>query len=332
MNLNPFTVAIYRGTHQESVHKVCAVITTQNKNLQKITSYGDSNNSVFPRSCLKPIQALPMFSTGAFQAFNTSQSELALACASHRGEDTHIEVVKKWLTRIGLDESDLECGTHPPSHPESLYQLYYNHEKPCALHNNCSGKHTGMLMTAIHCKESLKGYTRFDHPIQQRIIKFIESYSGFKFKLQDFGIDGCSIPAPILPLQNISQAFSQFAIFDNPKFSDIENEWRKIIFNAFVNNPLLTSGTLSYCTDIMKLATTPILVKGGAEGIMIAAIPDSKTGIAIKTIDGNSRATEVVMSHLLMQMGYLPSGGNNFLEPILKNWSEIETGTIKLII
>lgn len=325
MSLKPFEVEITRGLQVESRHIVHAVVYTPQESHREI--YGDGTFSTFPRSALKPIQALPLLMTGAAQHYQVTEEELALACASHRGEPMHVDRVRAWLKRIGCNETDLECGTHPPANQESLFDLIKAQGQPSAAHNNCSGKHTGMLTTAKHLGEPLKNYVTLIHPVQQRIKQYIEQFCGVALNEQSFGVDGCSIPAPAMPLINLAKGFGEWAA--PSKVDENTAEACKQLFKACVKHPLLTAGTGHFCSDLMIATQGQVLVKGGAEGVVIAAIPELKMGIALKTVDGNSRAADFCLSVILQRLGLL-SATSPLLTPKIYNWNKIETGAIRL--
>lgn len=285
MKFKILEVEIIRGSQTESRHQVIATVFSRQSKLCE--SFGDDSLLVFPRSSLKPIQALPLILTKASDHFHLNSQELALACASHRGEEFHISVLRQWMQRIGIAETDLECGSHPPAHPDSHYALNRKHEIPTSIYNNCSGKHIGMLTTAIHMQESIKNYVSQSHPVQTRIFQTIEKLCQVSLKHDTHGIDGCSIPAPAIPLNKLAQGFCEFV--DPTQLSSTEIDATQKLLSACTTHPLLTAGTGHYCSEIMKLLhQDQVLLKGGAEGVMAGAIPKLKLGFAIKTLDGNS--------------------------------------------
>lgn len=325
MNFKPFEVEIYRGSKVESRQTVHAALYSFKKN--KIEVYGDSQLSVFPRSSLKPIQALPLLVSGASHFFNLTDEELTLACASHRGQLIHTEPIKKWLLKIGFKETDLECGTHAPMDQESLFSLLKSNGGPSPIHNNCSGKHTGMLTLASFLKITTKNYVSFSHPVQQKINEAIAKLCHIKLSDISFGIDGCSIPAPCLPLIKLAEGFAEFST--PTRLNELESNACKQLYAACVAHPLLLAGSGHYNTEMMIETKGRVLLKGGAEGVMTMAIPDLEMGIALKAIDGNSRATEFCSSILLQKLGLIDNS-SLFLEPKIKNWNNIETSSIRL--
>lgn len=325
MSFNPFKIEVLRGTQVESVHTVIASIFQRSSNSWE--SYGDDERAISPRSSIKPFQTLPLLLTNAAQQFQLGSEELALACASHTGETCHTSRIQNWMHKIGVNESNLECGTHPPSHMETLYQLLKNQSLPSSIHNNCSGKHVGMLTTAIHMHEPIKNYVSQNHPVQQRIQHYIKTLCQLDLSSTAYGIDGCSIPTPFIPIKKLAAGFCEF--IDPIHLSSQESDACQKIFSAFVEHPLLTAGTGRYCTEMMKETQGHVLLKGGAEGVMTGAIPQLKVGFALKALDGNSRASEFCTSVLLNRFGLLPSS-STFLKPKIYNWSQIETGFIRL--
>ncbi len=320
-----------RGQGVECSHIVHAALV--NLELNKNEFFGNTTLKIFPRSSIKMIQAIPLIQTGAAEYFQVTDSELAIACASHRGEYFHVEIVKNWLNKINLTELNFECGTHSPSDPESFERLIQTGSKASPIHNNCSGKHTGMLATALYLNESLKGYTHSHHQVQKRITETLNFFYNLdpKFtisKLLDSAIDGCSMPTFAVPLINLAVAMAYFGSCEklNSEMADIT----KKVLSACLKNPLITSGTGQYCSEIMKtLSDYKIFVKGGAEGVLTAILPELKIGIAIKTQDGQIRASELVLSHLFYRLGLLKED-SPFLKPVLANWSKLETGYLRL--
>ncbi len=144
---NPVLVEATRGAMVESRHRgAFAVVDVEGR---VIASAGDTERPIYARSAIKPLQAIPLVETGAAEAFGLGHGEIALACASHRGEPRHVETVTAWLARIGCSVADLECGTHLPSSPKALAELLGARGTPNAAHNNCSGKHSGFLIALI---------------------------------------------------------------------------------------------------------------------------------------------------------------------------------------
>ena len=204
---DPVAVLVRRGDRVESVHRVAYAVADAGGTL--LQHEGDVRRPVFPRSSVKPLQALPLVESGAAERFALSERELALACASHGGEPMHTEIVAAWLARIGLDPSALECGAHAPSHEPTARQLIEQRRPPSPLHNNCSGKHAGMLTLALHLGAPTAGYIAPDHPVQQRISALLAAMSGAS--LAPPAIDGCGVPTHAMPLAGLATAMARLA-------------------------------------------------------------------------------------------------------------------------
>lgn len=326
---NPFTVTVSRGPMVESRHKVIAVISDANGSIFK--SWGDVSQSIYLRSAIKPIQALPLVESGAAEAFNLTAKELSLACASHTGEPIHVEAVTAWLDRIGLDIGALECGIHWPSYDPAARALATAGQEPTPAHNNCSGKHSGFLTTAVHLGEDPRGYIRLEHPVQQRIVKTLEDFTGLDLSNAPTGIDGCSIPTIGIPLDKAALAFARFA--DPSKLSADRAAACHRIQESIAQYPEMMAGSERLCTALNGAAKGKVVVKTGAEGVFLAALPEQGLGIAIKALDGTTRGAEVALGALLDQLGVMTaemhSACDPFVQPVLCNRNHMVVGKIE---
>jgi L-asparaginase II len=298
---NPILVEVTRGSIVESRHRGSAAIVDITGKITR--SWGDHAVAVYPRSAIKPLQAIPLVETGAAEAFGLGDAEIALACASHNGEPRHTETAAAWLDKIGLSDKDLECGAHWPIHDETTRAMAKAGETACAIHNNCSGKHTGFLTTAVHKGESTRGYIRFDHAVQQRILGVLEAMCGIDLGKAPRGIDGCSIPTIAIPLENMAYGMARFGAPDDlpaPRAAACRR-----IARAVAAEPFMVAGSDRYCTEVMAVTGRSVLLKTGAEGVFCAAIPDYGLGVALKCDDGATRAAEIMMSAVLRHIGVL---------------------------
>jgi L-asparaginase II len=295
---NPVLVELTRGDLVESVHRGAIAISDRNGLRLAI---GDVELPVYPRSSLKPVQALPLVESGAAEAFGLGDEEVALACASHSGEPMHTERVAAWLSRIELSESDLACGAHPPRYDPVWQAMIKKGEKPTRLHNNCSGKHTGFLTVARHWDIATRGYEHVDHPVQQAVAAALRALTG----LHDlpWGIDGCAAPNFALPLSAFARAFAQFA--DPTGLPDERRHATQRIIRAMTAHPELVSGTGRSCAILMRAAKGRAAVKAGAEGYYAGIAPGRGVGIALKIDDGTGRASETAIAFVLEALGLL---------------------------
>jgi len=298
---NPILVEVTRGPIVESRHRGSAAIVDVTGKVAR--SWGDHTAAVYPRSAIKPLQAIPLVETGAAEAFGLSDAEIAMACASHGSEPRHTEAVAALLARIGLSSEDLECGAHWPTHDETARAMAKAGEIPCAIHNNCSGKHSGFLTTAVHKGEATQGYIRFEHPVQQRILGVLEAMCGIDLGNAPRGIDGCSIPTVAIPLENLAYGMARFGAPDD--MPEIRAAACRRIGNAVAAEPFMVAGTGRYCTEVMTVTGRAVLLKTGAEGVFCAAIPEYGLGVALKCDDGATRAAQIMMSAVLRHIGVL---------------------------
>jgi len=294
---DPATIEVWRGAMVESRHRVAFAVIDAGGDL--VAARGDIERPVYARSAIKPLQALPLVESGAADAFSVSPEELAIACASHGGEPRHIAVVATWLQRLGLTERDLECGGHAPSHAPSARALYAAGQEPTAVHNNCSGKHTGMLATCRRLGEPTRGYIAFEHPQQQRVLAVLSDMCGVDLRHAPRGIDGCGLPQLGISLRALARAFARFAAPDS--LAPARQASCRRIAAAMAAHPFLLAGSGRFCTRAIEAVHAKALVKTGAEGVYIAAIPVRGLGIALKIEDGAARAAEVAMASLLLR-------------------------------
>jgi L-asparaginase II len=289
---NPVLVEVLRGAVVESVHRgAIAVFDADGKPVWEI---GDTARPVFPRSAVKAIQALPLVESGAADAYGFGDRELALACASHSGEPAHVELARAMLAKAGLDEAALECGTHwPSSHPATV-ALARAGKAPNALHNNCSGKHAGFLCTCVHTGIAHRGYVKPGHASQEMVRDAMQAVTGAVHDFDHCGTDGCSIPTYAVPLRSFALGFARMAT--GIGFEPVRAKAAARLLSACMAEPFLVAGTGRADVALMEAAPGRIFVKGGAEGVYCATLPELGLGIALKCDDGAGRAAEVMVA------------------------------------
>jgi L-asparaginase II len=325
----PVAVEVTRGIRVESRHRVALVVVDAAGEVR--LAVGDPDVRVFPRSAVKPIQAIPLVESGAADAFGLDVAELALACASHGGEAGHVETVTAWLKRLGLETDDLACGAHLPSHKPTADAMQRRGEAPSRAHNTCSGKHTGMLTTAVHLVEPTQGYEQPGHPVQQRVRAVLESMAGETLPPPP-GIDGCGIPAWTVSLLGLARMAARFA---DP--ADLAPSRRAAVHRlaaAMRAEPWYVAGTGRLCTALMQAAPN-VLAKTGAEGVFWAALPEAGLGLGLKVEDGNARAAEPALIAALDALGALDDAAltalETFANPTLRNHAGEEVGEIRVV-
>ncbi len=296
----PVLVEVSRGDVVESRHRGSVAVADAAGRL--IAGWGDPHRPIFPRSAVKPLQALPLLDSGAAARFGLDDRQIALACASHGGEADHVAAVSHWLDALGLTDAALECGAHWPSDTEAARELARSGQPPCALHNNCSGKHSGFLTTARAMGEDLAGYVGFDHPVQRRVALTLSEMMGLDVAALPWGIDGCSIPTFAIPLSAVATGMARLA--DPSHLGPTRAAACDRIRAAMRAHPHLVAGTGRACTVLLR-AVPDVVVKAGAEGVYTAAVPRRGLGVALKIEDGTARAAEMALLAVLDHLGAL---------------------------
>ncbi|MFC4618936.1 asparaginase [Camelliibacillus cellulosilyticus] len=314
-------IRVYRGNIIESEHHYHAAVVDNKGNL--IYSYGDPDRQIFARSSMKPFQAIPLVETGAADHFHYSDRELSISCASHSGEPIHRETVLKILGRIGLSENALQCGTHIPRDAESYKELIRTGKSLTPVFSNCSGKHSGMLATAVYMSEDQDTYREISHPVQQRILQSISDVFEMTRDDMPLGTDGCGVPAHTTPLNKLALAFARLATPINGQAPHAEA--LKRISQAMMAHPEMVAGKDRFDTDVMALAHGKIVAKAGAEGVQCVGLVDHGIGIAVKIEDGQHRGTSAVVLDILQKLridlpGFQDSEAyQDYLYPIITN-------------
>lgn len=299
---NPILIQTYRGNLLENRHRGSYVVVNTEGDI--LSAAGNFQETIYARSSLKPINVLAMIMSGAADHFNVTDKEIALACASHSGEEEHVNAIHQWIERIGCTPQNLECGIHAPISQSARRALQSKGVKPTTLHNACSGKHAGFLTLTKFLDYPVKGYTNIDHPTQKMILETASKMIGIKVDETPKGIDGCRIPMLAMPLKNLAMAMTNLLTPDNldPKFHDACPR----VINAMKEYPFYVAGTNRFDTVIAEQTKGGILVKMGADGVYSGIVPKKKWGIALKIDDGNLLAAETALFHLLRRLELLP--------------------------
>lgn len=313
-------VEIVRGDLVESIHRGDLAVVDYTGRL--LYSVGDPQGKItFIRSASKPIQAIPIITSGAADHFGFTEQELAVFCASHAAEQIHVETVLGILEKIGLTASALQCGRHLPFNKEAADKLVRSGQEPSEVHCNCSGKHSGMLALAQHMGWDVASYLSIEHPVQQAMLQSMATFAGMEAKDIAIGVDGCGVPVFGLPVYNMALAWARLA---NPEGLDSANaQAAQRITRAMTAHPLLVAGTGRLCTGLMTHLNGRLVAKSGAEGVYCVGILGQGIGIAVKIEDGNGRATGPAIIDALRQIGFLtPADLENLKEfhnPIIYN-------------
>ena len=326
--MNPILVDVWRGTLVESRHR--GAIAVLDADAAVALALGDIDASVFPRSAVKAMQALPLVESGVAEKLGLTQAELALVCSSHAGEPAHVAGVTAMLAKVGRDAGALECGVHWPTSETAARALSRLGAPPSALHNNCSGKHAGFVCLACGSGRDPAGYVAAAHPVQREVKAALESLTGATLGDADSGTDGCSIPTYAVPLRALARGFARFGagLGMAPARAAAAARLRA----AVAAHPFMVAGTGRFDTQIMALLGARAFIKTGAEGVYCACLPELGLGVALKCDDGATRAAEVMLISVLCAMLPLSPGEcaalKPFRSPALRNWNGVETGCI----
>lgn len=328
-------VKLTRGKIVESMHFGAFAVVDAQGNL--IASGGDPNLVTFPRSSMKPFQALPFFEAGGPQAFGLNDEELAIMCASHFGTDEHVRVIKSIHSKVGVTEADLQCGFHWPSDKETSFAMRMRGETPTPYCHNCSGKHSGMLAMAKLIGAPKENYLDMSNPVQQGILKMVADMCNVAPESLIIGTDGCSAPVFAMSLRDFAYATARLVDpRDLPRPRALACETATRAMRAF---PFMVAGPQQLDTVLMEVMEGKVVSKGGAEGyqmigVMPGVLPDFPYGLGItmKFSDGdpNRRATYAMTVAILSALGFEEQMQSEafagFNTPVLHNWRGLEIG------
>lgn len=327
--MDPVLVEVTRGGRVESAHRGAVILVDAKGGV--LFSAGDVDVPVYPRSAVKALLALPMVETGAAARLGLSDAEIALACSSHSGEEDHVAAAASMLAKAGRDETVLECGVHWPGYDAATRALAAAGRTPTALHNNCSGKHSGFICLACDRGDDPKGYVKPDHPTMKVITAALAEMTSTVLDERNFAVDGCSIPTYAIPLRAMALAFARFGSGQGMAADRAAAAAR--IRAAVAAQPRMVAGTNRFDTKVIAALGERVFVKGGAEGVHCGTIPELGVGFAVKCDDGAGRAADVVTAALIAR--FLPNNGHvdpvvvALAGPVLKNWNGIEVGTMR---
>ncbi|MFO1141973.1 MAG: asparaginase [Amaricoccus sp.] len=289
-------VEVWRGNVAESHHRGHAVVCDASGVV--VAAWGDPDAVILPRSSCKMLQALPLVESGAADGLDTER--LALACASHQGAAMHVTRVERWLTEMGLGESDLRCGPQVPDDRTERERLRANDEAPCQLHNNCSGKHAGFLMLNRRLGGGAE-YVEPEHPVQRAVRAAFEEMTGAESP--GWGIDGCSAPNFATTVHGLARAMARMA--DPRGLGPARETAAGRLVAAMLAHPLLVAGEGRACSELMEAMGGKVAVKTGAEAVFTAILPERGLGVALKIEDGTTRGSESAIATILVRLGVL---------------------------
>ena len=323
----PLAVDIRRGGYVESTHLVDIAVVDSDGRI--ILGYGETERPVFPRSAMKPLQALVLVEqlqqAGLGQTLSAEQ--LCVTCASHNGQPEHLRAAGGLLKQFDICSDHLICGAHWSLDQDSLIDQVRTARAPTRLHNNCSGKHAGMLVLAQLINAPFDGYHRLDHPVQQRILGCLEAMVGCDLTGYGAGVDGCGAPALAGPLGNWARGFALFT--GEGPLPEPRQAACQTLTQAIADAPHLIAGDRRLCTTVNQAFGAAVTVKVGAEGVYAAAFHELGLGLMLKARDGARRAAEQAILHVMLMLGFdLPAALAKAFQPELTNLAGKPVGDI----
>jgi L-asparaginase II len=292
-----------REGRTQAVHTGHAVVLDAKGAISK--SWGNPKEGAYWRSSAKPLQtAAGLVGSGAADAFGFGPDLVALACASHNSEPRHVDGARRMLAAAGLKESDLGCGAHEPiggaragPRPAGGWS---------AIHNNCSGKHAGMLAACVHKGWPTEGYLDPEHPLQKAIRAVVGERTGEPVA---WGTDGCSAPVFWSSITGMARAFQRH---------DASSVGRRV-FDAMAAEPWMVAGTGRFCTALMHATKGHVVGKVGAAGLYVALNRTTGEALAVKVASGAREVGELAAAELMDELGWLDDhlGDGSELLPFL---------------
>jgi len=288
---------------------------------------GDPDARTTLRSTVKPLQALP-FVSGAADALGATVEEVAVACASHEGEPRHVEVVRRLLSRTGLDESALSCGPQWPYSQAATHALVRAGETAGRVHNNCSGKHAAMLCACVHSGWPVEGYAAFDHPLQREIRRRMSDLAGIRLADTPRGVDGCGLPTHGVPLRYLARMFAA-ASAAGGAFARCQE--------AMAAEPFMVGGSGRFDSLLLGWVGGALTCKSGGAAVWAGVARGGGPGIAVKLESGVGAGMAPVAMGVLRALSLLPSSGmpaelEELERGVLRNWAGDAVGGTRVCV
>jgi L-asparaginase II len=320
----PVVIEVVRGTTLESRHR--AIVSVVDALGNRLVSFGDTSFVTYLRSSAKPFQAMPLVLSGAAKHFGFTPREVAVVCGSHTGESFHTETVEMILAKIGASADSLQCGIHVPFDAETAKRL--GESGITVLHNNCSGKHAGMLALAQFHGHEINTYLEPEHPVQREVLHVLSRFASMKPDEIGIGVDGCSAPNFAMPVEKMALMYARLVNPDANHFDGSFASTARVIVRAMAEHPEMVGGKMRLDTDLIRASQGKIISKVGAEGVYTMGVLPNRQfpnglGIAIKIESGDvGRIRNLVAVEVLRQLGALD-------EVMLENLSAYRDGELK---
>nr|WP_233194785.1 asparaginase [Cryobacterium sp. M91] len=296
---------VERSGFVESRHAGSAIVLGTNGEV--LRALGDVTSPVFPRSAMKPFQAVAVMASGVA----LRGADAAIATASHIGTPEHVALVRGLLSRAGVPETALACPAAWPIDSAARDALVRLGAGKAPVYMECSGKHAAMLVACQQNGWAIEGYLQPEHPLQKRILDVLERFTGERPLVS--GIDGCGAPVHAISLTGLARGIARIATSKSNSPFAIYRE-AGFLAEAVRANGWVVAGPGH--SDSIVIDRLGLFVKGGAEGIMVAAAENGTT-VALKILDGNLRAAAAVAVGLLADSGAIKRADVDELLPEL---------------
>lgn len=330
----PVLARVLRGGRVESVHRGSVAVVDEDGRL--LAWAGTPRAPIYLRSAAKPFQAMPLLEAGGERAFGLTGGEIALMCASHGGETRHVRAAARILRRGRFRVGDLACGAHLPMHEPSARALLARGERPTALHNNCSGKHAGLLLACRLFGFDPSRYWEPTHRLQQEILRHLARFCGVAPARIGIAVDGCSLPVFRLPLSSLALGYAR--LLSRPAGKERRSSAVPArLCQAMWESPGMVAGRNRFTTDLLEAAPGRWIGKEGAEGVYAIGLRGTArqkaVGIAFKIEDGSSRARDAIACDVLRRLGRMIPRAERLLaayrNPVLRNARGIAVGALE---
>ncbi|ASK62533.1 asparaginase [Virgibacillus phasianinus] len=295
----PVIAKEFRGGELENTHQ--GIICVLNEKKEIVYEKGNAEHSTFYRSAMKPIQAIPIFTTNVIEKYNLSNREAALFTASQRGEEYHQDALESLMKKLQLSEEMLVCNKSYPLNEEPKQTYIWEHKPPRRLLHNCSGKHLGFLAYSRERGYGIDRYTELNHPLQQEVLHLVADLSETPFDQINTAVDGCGVPVHGVPLKNMAISFLKFVVPELNKDLKTADAVKKI-GNVMNQHPEIVASHNFICTALLE--DNNIIAKGGAQGVYCLALKKEKISIALKVLSGSELVWPVIVAELLKDLNY----------------------------
>jgi L-asparaginase II len=320
---------VVRGGITESLHRMRVRVVDADD--RPLLEAGAQDAVTYLRSSWKPIQALGLITWGTADECGLTDEEIAVCCASHSSASRHLQAVRSALAKAGITEAELACGAHMPIDDEMKARLRDQGREPTNIHNNCSGKHTGMLIRSVQQGYPTEGYLNPEHPVQVRMIE--DAARICEVETADFviGTDGCTAPTWGLPLSAAARGWARLGAHWE-EFAEAGER----ITRAMGQNPILVGGEGRPDTRVMQATGGRVVCKSGAEACVGLCVPTEGLGLALKCEDGNARGVWCVVIEILRRLKLLTDSELEELADLhrkpLRNCNQLVVGHIEPVI